>query len=138
MVMADFPQDNSDIGSLVSDKSVSAEIVTDSVRNAPRVAAEIPVSTIVRMMGLPTKVELAVLEQKIDALSGKVNILSSKLERIVASFEHGSEFDRIDLQLTDLRTSLREVLSKISVQTSGSGSRTAVKKASADAEDGES
>lgn len=133
--MTDIPQENSEKNSSDSEKSVSAEIISDSSRvgsSAPRVAGEIPVSTIVRMMGLPTKHELALLEQKIDALTGKINILGSKLERIVSNFEHGSEFDRIDVQLTDIRTTLREVLPKIVSQLSGSGSRAAVKKNSAE------
>jgi len=89
---------------------------------------DLPISTIIRMMGLPTKSELVVLEQKLDALTTKVNNLGSKLERIVSNFEHGSEFDRIDVQLTDIRATLREVLPKALAQLSASGSRAAVKK----------
>lgn len=96
-----------------------------SVVASPR---DVPISTIIRMMGLPTKGELLILEQKIDALTTKVNSIANKLERVLPNFEHGSEFDRIDVQLSDIRTTLREILPKAVAQLSSSGVRPAVSK----------
>ncbi len=78
---------------------------------------DVSASTIARMMGMATAAEFRVLEGKVDLLSTKLNSVTGKLERIVSSLANlpsGSDLERIDVQISSLRTALNDALSTLS------------------------
>ena len=108
-----------------SDSDKPVESLNDSEQpsiksNLSHTQRDVAVSTVVRLMGLATSTEVAVLEQKIDMLIAKLNTISTKVDRLNNTLQHGSDFDRIDMQLADLRSILKNISS---TALSGSGSR---------------
>lgn len=78
---------------------------------------DVSASTIARMMGMATAAEFRVLEGKVDLLSTKLNSVTGKLERIVSSLANvpsGSDLERIDVQVSSLRTALGEAMTSLS------------------------
>jgi hypothetical protein len=77
---------------------------------------DVSASTIARMMGMATVAEFRVLEGKIDLLAAKVNSITGKMERLassVASVATGSDLERVDVQVSSLRTALNEAVVKM-------------------------
>jgi len=78
---------------------------------------EIPVSTLVRLLGLPTKSELSLVEAKIDTLTLKMATLSSKIDRLSTQVPQlFSDFDRTNVQIADLREFMRKMLAAVVAQ----------------------
>lgn len=81
----------------------------------PRTSAtsrEVPVSTIVHLLGVPTQQDIRVLESKIDMLSSKLTAVALKLDRVagqVATMANEFYLDRIDFQISDIRALMRKV-----------------------------
>lgn len=76
---------------------------------------DVPVSTVVHLMGLPTAAQLALLEGKIDILTTRVTTVTTKLERIASELsliKNDATTDRIDFQLNDIRGLLRRLVPK--------------------------
>lgn len=116
---------------------------------------DVPVSTVVHLLGLSTSSQIAILEDKVDALTQRLNYAILKLERIATDMHHASHsstIERLDVQVNDLRALLKRILPKfggtvdaetdaapnqgnasgvrsriLSSGSSGSGSRAAVK-----------
>ena len=92
-----------------------------SVANTERRASavigsrDVPVSTVVHLMGLPTASQLSLLEGKIDVLTSKIGTITAKIERLsseVSLLKSDATIDRIDFQLNDLRGLLRRLVPK--------------------------
>ena len=100
----------------------SSKTASTVVAQPPSTATEsgrgdVSASTIARMMGMATAAEFRVLEGKVDLLSTKVNSITGKLERIssaLANAPTGSDLERIDVQISSLRTALSEAVVKMS------------------------
>lgn len=89
-----------------------------AIQATPKVGApgDVSASTIARMMGMATAAEFRVLEGKVDLLSTKLNSVTGKLERIASSMANlpsGSDLERIDVQVSSLRTALNEALANL-------------------------
>lgn len=106
---------------------VRAELTHDAAHAAVSAAAErraagavpggreVPVSTVVHLLGLPTATQLSMLEGKIDILTTRVTSITSKLDRIaseLALIKNDATTDRIDFQLNDIRGLLRRLVPK--------------------------
>jgi DNA-binding FrmR family transcriptional regulator len=77
---------------------------------------DVSASTIARMMGMATAAEFRVLEGKVDLLSTKTNSITGKLERVSSALSNvatGSDLERIDVQISSLRTALNEAVAKM-------------------------
>lgn len=77
---------------------------------------DVSASTIARMMGMATAAEFRVLEGKVDLLASKLNSVTGKLERIssvLANVPTGSDLERIDVQISTMRSSLNEAVIKL-------------------------
>lgn len=75
---------------------------------------DVPVSTLVRLMGLPTAADLTVLETKIDILTTKVATVGARVERIASQLmEIFHDFDRFDVQIADLREFIKGSLASV-------------------------
>ncbi|MFN8392631.1 MAG: hypothetical protein U0136_20225 [Bdellovibrionota bacterium] len=74
---------------------------------------DISLSTFVHLLGLPTAVQISLLETKMDVLTAKVTTLGSKLDRILAELDavkNDAAVDRIDFQMTEIRSLLRRLV----------------------------
>ena len=86
-------------------QGVAAAPVSESGRG------DVSASTIARMMGMATAAEFRVLEGKVDLLSTKFNSITGKIDRstsALANVATGSDLERIDVQISSLRTALNE------------------------------
>jgi hypothetical protein len=84
--------------------------------NPDKSRGEVSAATIARMMGGATALEMKVVEQKIDHLSTKINTMALKVDRImsaVTAAPSGSDLERIDLQIGQLKNLLREILTSV-------------------------
>lgn len=73
---------------------------------------DIPVATIVRLLGIPTQADFSVLDTKLDMLTSKLNALAIKVDRLLSQLGAiSNEFyvDRIDFQLGDIRNMMKKV-----------------------------
>jgi hypothetical protein len=83
---------------------------------------DVSASTIARMMGMATAAEFKVLEGKVDLLSTKINTITGKLEKITSSLANaptGSDLERIDVQISSLRTALNEAVTRMDASVDG-------------------
>lgn len=74
---------------------------------------EISGVAIARMMGVATGTEIKLLEGKLDLMSGRLNNITVKLDRLLSQFSGmptGSDLERIDIQIGSLKTLIRDVL----------------------------
>lgn len=75
---------------------------------------DVPVSTVIRLMGLPTAADLTVIESKIDILSTKVSTVAARVERIATQLmEVFHDFDRFDVQIADMREFMKQSLTSV-------------------------
>ncbi len=77
---------------------------------------DVSASTIARMMGMATAAEFRVLEGKVDLLSTKFNSITGKIDRstsALANVATGSDLERIDVQISSLRTALNESVTRM-------------------------
>ena len=85
-----------------------------SERRAAAVASrDIPISTLVHLLNLPTASQMSLLEGKVDVLTGKISAVLSRLERVSSELEvvkNDATVDRIDFQLAEIRSLLKKVL----------------------------
>lgn len=85
------------------------------------VRGDISASTIGRMLGLVTAAEFKLLEGKLDLLSTRMNSMLVKMEKVLvmtADMPNGSDLERIDVQLADVRTMLQDI--RVDIQTHSS------------------
>ncbi len=88
---------------------------------ADKARPEIGAATLARMAGLATGSELKVLEGKLDLLAGRVANMTVRVERaltMLGNLPSGNDFERLDVNISSVKTMLREVLDK-----SGGGSK---------------
>lgn len=74
---------------------------------------DVSATTIGRMLGLASIKDLGLLDGKIDLVMSKVNLMTTKIERVISylgSAPTGKDLERIDVQIAALRTQLREML----------------------------
>lgn len=74
---------------------------------------EVSASTIGRMMGLATALDLKLLEGKLDLLASRVNNLTIRMEKVLSMLGQtptGSDMERIDVQIGSLKTLMKELL----------------------------
>lgn len=92
--------------------------------NPEKARGDVSASTIARMMGVATTLEIKVLEQKVDLLSTKFNSVALKLDKMASALSSaptGGDLERIDLQIGHLKNMLREVLTIMSDAKDGKG-----------------
>jgi len=88
----------------------SSHLATDE---SNRVGRDITAMTIGRMMGLATVQELNLVETKIDMMVTKVNNLTVRMEKVLSALTNvpsGSDLERIDVHIGDLRKLIKDVL----------------------------
>lgn len=76
---------------------------------------EMPVSTLLHLMGLPTNSEIQMLESKLDLLTSKLTRIALQVERMGTQFTALADnlyMDRIDFQLADLRNVIKKLFPK--------------------------
>jgi hypothetical protein len=74
--------------------------------------AELSAAALGRMLGLATTAELKLIEQKIDAVSGRIAAFGAKLDKIMAtvsSLPGGQDLERIDLQIATMKAVLSQL-----------------------------
>lgn len=94
----------------------AGKATTTVVAQGEAARGDVSASTIARMMGMATAAEFRVLEGKVDLLATKLNSITGKLERIasaLASVPSGSDLERIDVQISSMRSSLNEAVTKL-------------------------
>jgi len=89
--------------------------VSESTENGqaarPKPAREVPVSTVVRLMGLPTSSDLSVLESKIDSMSSKLTSAVYKIDRMSQQLQTlFQDSDRANTQVAELRDFMKKAL----------------------------
>lgn len=104
----------------VSDSISSGEpLVSDKT-----LVRDVPISTLIHLLGLPTQQQVALVEAKIDSLASKITALATRLDRInkTVSVLPGEQYlDRIDYQIADLRTLIKKLAPRLSMdEESGS------------------
>ncbi|MDD2943397.1 MAG: hypothetical protein PHC51_10585 [bacterium] len=104
---------------VVKEESVNAAVGSESSTRpvspalaAPRASTgrDVTVSSLLHLMGLPTVGSIELLEKKVDILSSKLASITVKIDRLVAQVNKTageSYLDRIDYQLSELRTILK-------------------------------
>lgn len=103
--------------------------LSEGRQQASPAGRDVPVSSLVHLMGLATSSQVSVIEKQLDNLANRMTILTAKLERIATQLEiaqDGAALDRIDFQLADIKSILKRVLPQAmagSVQGSDSGTR---------------
>lgn len=91
-------------------------------RTATTGARDVPISTVVHLLGLSTASQIAVLEDKVDALSTRVNNIAQKLERMAHDLHHAAHsntIERLDVQVNDLRALLKRLAPKFGAAIEG-------------------
>ena len=69
-------------------------------------AKDMSASTLIRVMGVATSVELKLVEAKIDLITAKLSSTIVKLERVLSnssSMPSGGDFERLELQISNLK-----------------------------------
>ncbi|MCB0359648.1 MAG: hypothetical protein KDD44_08430 [Bdellovibrionales bacterium] len=118
------------------DESVDAAAEADAPGSPVR-QHDVPASTIVRLMGMPTAGDIQMLEQNIGALSRKVTNLSLKIDRMTEQMlELFHDIDRTNVQFGDLREFLKNILGAVMANTDGGGAAQAQRAADAMREQG--
>ena len=80
------------------------------MRGAGAPARDLPISTLMHVLGLPSARQLEMVEAKVDSLTRKLSALSTKIDQLSKALEgEGSEgtIERIDYQLSNIRVMLR-------------------------------
>jgi hypothetical protein len=86
-------------------------------KNPEPARPEISGTAIARMMGVATSTELKLLEGKLDLISGRINHLGVKVDKIISQFQGiptGSDMERIDVQIGSVKSILRDLAVLIS------------------------
>jgi hypothetical protein len=101
-----------------SPRDMDAEVtrLASGAVEAGSARGEVSGATIARMMGLATANELSMLEGKIDLLSSRVNNIIAKFERLQTTLNHfptNTDLDRIDINVGSLKTLIRETLDQL-------------------------
>ena len=92
----------------------SSTVSSEAKVDGPPRPRDVPVATVVRLMGLPSAADLAVMDSKLDILSAKVATLAARVERISSQMmEVFHDFDRFDVQLADLREFMKQSLASV-------------------------
>ncbi len=95
---------------------------------------ELSATTIARMLGVATVTDLQLLEGKLDLVATRVQTFATKLDKLSAAMSQvpsGSDLERIDVQISSLKTLLREFMTtgKIAAPASENHSAEDTKKA---------
>ena len=72
---------------------------------------ELTVSSLVHLMGLPTGLQIGVLDTKLDLVAAKLSTVQAKLEKIQTQMElltTESPLERIEFQLTEVRSVMKK------------------------------
>lgn len=73
---------------------------------------ELPVSTLLHLVGVPTVAQFQLLESKMDALTAKLTAISSKLDRVsevVLGISEGAAVGRVELQLLEVKNIVKQL-----------------------------
>jgi hypothetical protein len=76
-------------------------------------AREMSVSTLVHLLGLPSAVQFSILEGRVEALSSRISAVLAKIDRLTNQMEATKTdtlIDRLEFQLSDIRTMLKKVV----------------------------
>jgi hypothetical protein len=90
------------------------ELVQVKLDELPK--TEVSAITLARMAGLATSREVKVLEGKLDLISGRLSNLAVRLDRALTMLNNiptGADFERIDVQLGNLKTTIKEALASV-------------------------
>ena len=101
-------------GANAASAGIASTAALRSTDNAQK--AEVSASTIGRMMGLATVSDLKLLDTKMDLVSTKVAGLVVRIEKaltLLNSLPTASDFERIDVQIGSVKTTLRETVQVI-------------------------
>ena len=93
-------------------ESAVASPVESKLKRKPTSNRDVPIATIVHLLGISTTNDLAALEQKLDVLQSKITSVALKVDRMSAQLTQLSNdlyLDRIDFQLADIRQMMKKV-----------------------------
>lgn len=79
-------------------------------------AHEVPITTLVRLAGLPLAQDVKVIESKVDVLTAKLTNISIKVDRLssqISKLANESDFERTEAQIADLRNLIKKALSSL-------------------------
>ncbi|MDR2338154.1 MAG: hypothetical protein LBE20_05855 [Deltaproteobacteria bacterium] len=88
------------------DNENSEGVNTDNITNLEHKTPDITVSTLVHLLGVPTKDEFNILDKKIDLVFNKLDSLTSKLNMLASDLSTSSlnsTLERIDEQLLSIK-----------------------------------
>jgi hypothetical protein len=97
----------------IDDVSGTNEKLGDKLGRANAQSREVAVSTIIRLLGIPTVDDIALVEKKVDALTAKISSVQQRVERLASAIQSGSDFERFDVQLGDIHNLLKELLPRV-------------------------
>lgn len=120
------------VNSMLSRNKAEVDELEAKLQATAQAAAktEVSASTIGRMMGLATAIDLSLVEGKLDLLSTKVNNLTVRMEKVLAAIQAaptGTDLERIDVQIGALKLSIKELLANLNMGTT-TGEETSNKK----------
>lgn len=103
--------------SVPDEAAVSQEATEDGAQfeanhEPVRPGRDVPVSALVHLLGLPTSAEIQVIESKLDILSSRISAIASKVDRLsqqVGTLANEFYIDRIDFQISEIRTLMKRV-----------------------------
>ena len=74
---------------------------------------EVPVSTIVHLMGLASQADFSMLDNKLDMLNSKITAMQLKIDRLASQLSSQTQetyIERLDFQIADIRSMMRKVV----------------------------
>ncbi|MCB0345812.1 MAG: hypothetical protein KDD66_11895 [Bdellovibrionales bacterium] len=90
------------------------EVESAPAHNGSATGPDVPVSTVVRLMGVASSREMALLERKLDLTNQKVANIGHRLDRISEQMlELFHDIDRTNVQFGDLKDFLRNILGAV-------------------------
>lgn len=81
---------------------------------APRI--DVSATTITRMMGIASVSELKLVETRIDLVTAKVTTVLAKFDKLMSTVNAlptGSDIDRLEIQLSSVKSVMKEVLEAV-------------------------
>ena len=84
------------------------------VAETPRV--DVSATTITRMMGIASVSELKLIETRLDLVTAKVTTVLAKFDKLMSTVNAlptGSDIDRLEIQLSSVKSVMKEVLEAV-------------------------
>lgn len=93
---------------------------------------DVPISTVVHLLGLPTAQQLSILEGKVDLLNTKLSSVLSKLEKMgteISAIKADATVGRIDFQINEIKALLKRIVGGTTASVGGTEAKSSLSKA---------